>query len=160
MHLFDEAIARGTLFGAEPELVLSSENAYYRHAINPASIPAPARILWYVSHQEFEPHSKQIRACSLLEEVSVGRPKNLYRRFRRLGVYEWSDVIGLADNDENRDVMVLRFSHTELLTSPIPWADLQKMLEQEEGRRLLIQSPTRISTSCFLRLYELGIKAR
>lgn len=159
MHLFDEAIARGTLFGAKPELVLNSENAYYRHASNPSDIPAPARILWYVSHQKSEPQSKQVRACSLLEEVSVGRPKNLYRRFRRLGVYEWSDVLGVADNDENGDVMVLRFTHTELLTSPIPWADLQKTLEQEEGRRLPILSPTRISTSCFLRLYELGIKA-
>lgn len=159
MHLFDERIARGTLFGAKPELVLNSENAYYRHARNPSNILEPARILWYVSHQKNEPHSKQVRACSLLEEVSVGRPKNLYRRFRRLGVYEWPDVLAVADDDENRDIMVLRFSHTELFTSPIPWADLKKTFEQEEGRRLLIQSPTRISTSCFRRLYELGINA-
>ena len=36
-----------------------------------------------------------IKACSQLEEVVIGKPKELFRRFQRLGIYEWPTYMKL-----------------------------------------------------------------
>jgi hypothetical protein len=151
-HLLGEEPQQPSLFGTDPELALSWENAYYR-ASTPG-VMAPARVLWYVSQPRM-----QIRACSWVEEVVVDTPKEVFRRFRRLGVYRWRDVLGVAGGCAGKPIMALRFGRTELLDSPIGWPELQEVLEAAEGKRSQIQTVTRISMACFLRLYGLG-KAR
>jgi len=159
MSLFDAQLAKWRLFGAEEELALSSENVYYR-SVRPGGLVAPARVLWYVSHDEGVPGSKHLRACSRLDQVIVGKAKELFGEFRRFGVYEWTQVLELADNNVDNDIMVLRFSDTELLTRPIPWHELKSILREEENRGAPLQSPTRISARTFLRIYGLGRQGR
>jgi hypothetical protein len=96
-----------------------------------------------------------IRACSRLEEVFVDKPKKLFGQFRRLGVYEWRHVYAVAKKDVNEDIMALRFSDTELLTSPIKWEDLQAVLKRA-GCPSQLMSPHRIPNSVFAELYALG----
>lgn len=155
MHLFDEDLARQNLFGAKAEVALAQENVYYR-AARPKVLSAPGRILWYVSQEEGCPGSKHVRACSILDELVIGKPKDLFRRFRRLGIYEWRDVLALAKNDISRDIIAIQFSNTELFSNPIPWQTLQQVLREERGRGSQIQSPIRISNGTFMRLYQLG----
>jgi predicted nucleic acid-binding protein len=118
-ELFDENLAGQTLFGAKQELGLSREGVYYRAKTPSAGIKAPARILWYVSYGSRFSGTGHVRACSRLEDVIVDGPKNLYRRFRRLGIYDWNHVFELAKRDVETDIMALRFSDTELLKNPI-----------------------------------------
>ncbi len=154
-NLFDVSLAERTLFGADPQLAMNSENAYYR-AAKPAVVRAPGRVLWYVSRDPAYQGSMALRACSYLDDVLVARPKDAYRRFQRLGVYSWRDVFDIAEKDLNKDVMAFRFTKTELLRRPVPWKRLQEVLRRH-GKGSQIQSPVKITEACFLELYQLGM---
>jgi hypothetical protein len=155
--LFDENLAKQTLFGAVIELALNRESAYYKSRKAPGGLKAPGRILWYVSQDKNYKGSMHIRACSRLDEVLIDEPKKLYRQFRRLGVYQWRHVFEVAGRDINQDIMALKFSDTELFTSPIRWGDVQSILKRAECPSQLM-SPHRIPNSIFAELYALGTK--
>src|SRR5690606_37997381 len=97
-----------------------------------------------------------IRACSYMDEVVVGKAKELFRRFRRLGVYEWPDVLRTAQGNPDNEIMAFRFSRTELFSTPIPWEEARTLIEEHDGRQSHFQSPTRISESCFFAMYRRG----
>jgi hypothetical protein len=97
----------------------------------------------------------QLRACSYVDNVIVGRPKDLFRQYRRLGVYEWRDVHELAEKNISNQIMAVQFSDTELFSQPVAWRDLQQIL-REEGFPSQIQSPHLISSKVFFRLYRLA----
>ena len=119
-------------------------------------LAAPGRILWYVIDDKKYQGSKCIRACSFLDDVVVGRPKELFRRFDRLGVYEWKHIIELAKEDIDTRLMVVRFSDTQLLANPIFWDTFQSVL-QEAGVRTQLQSPQLIPPQIFEKLYRQGM---
>lgn len=152
--LFDRALAQGTLFGAAPHLVLNSENVYYR-AARPAIIAAPGRILWYVSEDKAYPAAMAVRACSYVDEVLIGSAKDLFRRFRRLGIYQWADILELAE-EPHADIMAFRFSKTELFVKPVSFGEAQGVLERHTGRRSQFQGPLAIPEACFLDFYQRG----
>ena len=156
--LFDRELAAETLFGANPSLVLNSENVYYR-AARPEVITAPSRVVWYVSDDPAFPQSKALRACSYIDEVVVDRPKELYRRFKRLGVYEWEDVYAIAKHDVNREIMAFRFSKTEMFTGPVTWGAMQEIFRKYRGKQQTLQSPLAISEGCFFDIYSRGMRA-
>ncbi|BAY46757.1 GCN5-related N-acetyltransferase [Scytonema sp. HK-05] len=122
--LFDEELANQTLFGAKPELAFNREAVYYRSVKNSRGLKAPCRILWYVSGTQTEGKGKgfsgveAIRACSRLDEVIIAKPKELYQRFQRLGVYTLSDILKI-NTDKDGNIMALRFSDIELFSSPV-----------------------------------------
>lgn len=92
-----------------------------------------------------------MRACSLLEEIVVGPATEVYRRFRRLGVYQWADVLALAKGDEQSQVMALRFANTELFVRPVSWSRLAS-----HGVRSSLQGPERIDAAQFAEMYRAG----
>jgi hypothetical protein len=156
IHLFDSSLAECDLFGADEQLALKTENVYYRSAL-PAGPTAPAYILWYVSKgRRGNLGTMSIRACSWLDEVIIGKPKELFRRFRRLGVYQWTNISNLVQGDLKRDIMALRFGRTELFEDPVSWDDLQEILSKCEGTGNPIASPVRICRETFLEIYKKG----
>lgn len=152
--LFDENLANEDLFGAKLDLALQLEGVYYRS--NHFQAPkAPGRLLWYVSYSKGFNGSGFIRACSVLDEVLVGKPKELYSKFRRLGVYEWKNIYEAVGHNIDKNIMVLRFSHTELFETPISWTTAQMILKEQSVKSNL-RSPQPIDVSTFTRLYKLG----
>ncbi|MHB8066400.1 MAG: GNAT family N-acetyltransferase [Desulfobaccales bacterium] len=153
--LFDQTIAKEILWGSKDDLLLRNENVYYRSKHSFWKIVSPARILWYVlPSQKHLTSSKQIRACSSLDEVIIGPPKKLFKRFERLGVYKWPDVLRTANNNINNDIMALRFSNTELLPYPIKLSVLRNIITEEEHKQPSLQSPQRILPNTFARIYQ------
>lgn len=150
-HLFDENLASNDLFGARVDLALNRESVYYRSARNSAGITAPARIIWYVSQDNKFPGSGALRAYSKVDEVIYDYPKQLFRRFRRLGIYEWKDIFYTANNSVDNQIMAIRFSSASLLKSPCQWKDLQKALK-DIGIKTQLQSPCRIPEELFFQL--------
>lgn len=149
LHLFDENFANQDIFGAKIDLALSRESVYYRAAKNAAGISAPARILWYVSQKNSKHYGAgAVRAQSRLDEIVIGKPKDLFKQFRRLGIYEWEDVYATAKNNLNNEIMALRFSDTEMLNKPLPWDDVTKKLEAA-GIKTQLQSPCKIPERIF-----------
>jgi hypothetical protein len=154
-ELFDETLAGQDLFGRKQELVLNTEGVYYRSARG--KILAPGRVLWYVSSAREMSGTNRLRACSRLQEVEVGPPKELFRKYRRLGIYEWQQVYETAHRNVNQSIMVLRFSDTESFVKPIHWKQLRDLLV-EEGVKSQLQSPVRISNRLFLKVYPLAVR--
>ncbi|XGV94916.1 MAG: GNAT family N-acetyltransferase [Leptolyngbya sp. BL-A-14] len=153
-NLFDEELAKQGIFGANKELALRREVVYYRSAKNAGGLTAPGRILWYVSqgkHPGRYYQAQSIRACSHLDEIIIDTPKALFNRFRRLGVYTFSDVLKAANDDLETEIMAIKFSDTEIFSRPIPFKDVQSIL----GKRVTLQSPYKISPKEFQKLYNI-----
>ncbi len=161
--LFDENLANQMLpldgFGAKPELAFNREAVYYRSVKNDRGLNSPCRILWYVSETQHEGKGKgfqnvgHIRACSYVDEVIIGKPKELYQRFQRLGVYKLSNVENIAKDKKSENIMAIRFSDTELFNNPVSYQELQQVLNKNN---LLLVSPNEINKESFIRLYNLG----
>jgi predicted nucleic acid-binding protein/GNAT superfamily N-acetyltransferase len=159
MHLFDPYIAKQDLFGGKPNLILRMENVYY--SASRTNISAPSRILWYVSKGSGKYQgTMSIRAASLLEEVVIDYPKELYSQFRRLGIYQWKNVLNTAGGRMDRKIKAFRFSNTELFSTPISREDLCRIWREETGDDFRIQWPIPIPAERFFRLYERGMGIR
>ena len=156
--LFDDQLANQYLFGSKTELALNREAVYYCSGSNLRGLKAPGRILWYVSKDKDSYKNKgyynvsSVRACSRLDEVIIGKPQELFRRFRRLGVYEWENVFESAENDMNKNIIAIRFSDSEVFAEPIPLKKLQQIL----GNRTTVQSLFKINPEKFANIYTLG----
>jgi len=156
-HLFDDQLARQELFGARQDLIMRREAVFYRSARN-GKLEAPARILWYVSKDETRSGTCALKACSILESVEVGKPKEMYSRYKRYGIYEWQNVIEKAKGSLNNMVMCLRFGHTELFTNPISPKALGE-IEVRHGCRGVLNGPHKVTEKAFAEIYEKGMGA-
>lgn len=152
-ELFDYRLRQPALFDSDPNLMLSTENIYYRSARPP--LPTPhSRILWYVTdwkRQELV-EAKAIRASSYAEEVVVEKPSALYRQYADLGVYRWQQVLETAKGDLDQEVLAFRFTRTELFEHPVPLSAIRTIL----GKSVAPQGPIRITEQQFARIYGLG----
>jgi hypothetical protein len=148
-HFFDADLGSQLLFGLREDLHLGVEGVYYRSAKN-NNMTVPGRVLWYVSKASGD-GSMTIKACSQLEEVIVGKPKELFRRFQRLGVYEWRDVYAVAGKDITKDIVAFRFRMTERFETPIGMDVLESL-----GIKSPLMSPREISETQFASIYAEG----
>lgn len=158
-QLFDAKLANQTIIGAtKTELALNREAVYYKSKQAPKKLHpgVNGRILWYVSADKYRNRGysgvSAIRACSRLDEVFIGKPKELYRRFRDLGIYEEKNVFDVADNNLEKDIMALRFSDTELFNKFIPLTKIQEVLCSQST----MQGTCYISAKNFAKIYTLG----
>lgn len=152
--LFDEALAGQDLFGAKLDLAVQNESVYY-YSDRGVLTTAPARVLWYVSQDKKIQGSGAIRACSMLNEVAIDTPKSLFKKYRRLGVYEWKDVFKTARNDIDNKLIAMNFSQTELFTNPISWHDVQGIINGLPVNKTIV-SATPIPIDTFMELYAIG----
>jgi hypothetical protein len=93
-----------------------------------------------------------VKACSRIEEVFVGKPKDVFKKFGRLGVYQWRDVLNAAGGDVNESLLAFRFSMTERLLKPVSLDALQRI-----GVIPPIMSPRKITAEQFSAIYTLGM---
>jgi GNAT superfamily N-acetyltransferase/predicted nucleic acid-binding protein len=149
-HFFDSELGSELLFGLKDELHLGIEGAYYCSKRN-TLLQHPGRVLWYVSKGPEGRGSMTVKACSRIEEVFVGKPKDVFKKFSRLGVYQWRDVLNAAEGDVNESLLAFRFSMTERFPKPVSLDALDKI-----GVTPPIMSQRRITTRQFAEIYRLG----
>lgn len=156
-QLFDHYAAENSIFGAEPFLAWSRENVYYR-SVNPVSEKAPARILWYSSSTKDKGAVRvnSIVACSYLDEVYIGSAKELFQKFRHFGIYEWKNIIELANDDHSKMIKALKFRDTEVFSTPVAFKQVNQILASHHRKNNTFASPLEISNSIFLEIYKLG----
>lgn len=148
-HFFDTELSSQLLFGHRDDLHLGVEGVYYRKAGN-NNLQAPGRVLWYVSKSNGI-GSMTIKAYSQLEEVVLDRPKDLFRRFQRLGIYQWEDVYSTAEHDISKQIAAFRFRMTERFKNPVTLMDLRRL-----GIRGPFMSPRHITPLQFAAIYRKG----
>jgi len=157
MDLFDHQLGSQLLFGSNPDLVFKMENVYYRSS--KTKVPtARTRILWYVSQgttKNFQ-GTMAIRACSYVDEVEVDTPKRIFSRNKKLGVYNWQNLLKTTSGDLKKELLCFRFSRTELFDYPIPL----KIYKQISGKKSAPQSTQFIDEELFFTLYKDGFRCR
>lgn len=153
-QLFDSSSAELTLFGRSTELGISREHVYYRSWRVAQGLESPARILWYVSGTTPYQNEGHIRAVSQLQEVQVGDPVTLHKRFGRLGVYTADDVIRTAADDGR--VMALRFIDTEVLDTPVSLTQARSLAQSIGENFRAPQSPSPVTERLFSAVYRAG----
>lgn len=153
VQLFDENLANDhvTFFpNTKTEPALSIENAYFKSKSH--SVPkGAARILWYVSQSEYM-QTGAIRACSYLDNVDTGTRKALFKKYHRLGVLEWSELLSIGGKSDYITAYV--FSYTELFDYPIALARVRDYVNNPTET---FQSYKKIDESAFIQIYEAGV---
>jgi hypothetical protein len=149
-HFFDSDLGSELLFGLKDELHLGIEGAYYCSKRN-TQLQHPGRVLWYVSKGPEGRGSMTIKACSRLEEVFIGKPKEVFKKFSRLGVYQWHDVLAAAGGAIDEQLLAFRFAMTERFPRPISLGQLEHL-----GVSPPIMSPRKITAEQFSEIYRLG----
>ncbi len=151
-QLFDTTLAAATLLARRLDLGLSREHVYYRGPGWSGGIAHPARILWYVKGGTPGHPVGHLRATSQLAEVVVGRPRTLYQRFARLGIWTEQQVCEAANAKDN--VMALRFTDTEVFERPLDLTTLSQTYESVAETFRAPQSPQQVSEHMFCLLYR------
>ncbi|HEX8429201.1 MAG TPA: GNAT family N-acetyltransferase [Hymenobacter sp.] len=150
-NLFDERMSEADIFGFDSTLLFSRRNVYYR-AASPR-LPKEGRILWYVSKSKGGKEYGEIRAASYVEGVTISSAKSLFRKYEGLGIYKWCDIKSLAKGDANASIMCFEFADTELLTKPMSFGDVQKILVAHNRKPNQIVSPVEISHELYMKIY-------
>lgn len=153
-HFFDDDLGSQMLFELRTELHLGIEGAYYRSKRGP-KLSAPGRVLWYVSQGTDKDGAMSVKACSRLAEVVVGPAKDLFKRFRRLGVYDRDTVMKLGQRDQDGAIMALRFTMTERFSSPVPLSWLN-----EVGVYGNLPGPREVPSDIFEKIYAKGMAGK
>ena len=144
-ELFDKKLSEGNLFPPSFLKSLSLENAYYSKSR--IKLKPDSRILWYVSQDSnYRGESGCVRACSCLISSQRMSAKNAFKRFRRLGVYEWKDL----NRKPDAEVTAFHFKNTECFKKPFSSEAMRKIgLSPPQG-------PHGVSEEQFLRIYKSG----
>lgn len=109
-------------------------------------------MLWYIS-KPFH----QVIGCSFLIDVVDGTPKELFRRYRRLGVYTFDMVRRSSRSDGT--VRAWNVIDTEVFPHPVPLGRLRRMAA-EHSHTLQLQSTTRVSSDLFATILKEGRHGR
>lgn len=152
-NLFDERMSEADIFGFDATLLFSRRNVYYR-APTPR-LPQVGRILWYVSKSKGKGGQQygELRATSYVEAATIASAKSLFRKYEGLGVYKWGDILTLAKGDAHAPILSFEFADTELLPTPMSFADVQKMLVADGRKPNPLVGPVEISHELYLKLY-------
>ena len=153
MSLLNCDLSAEDLFGGQARVLLRWTNVYYRKRSHHNMLKSPARILWYVSGGRKD--IGKIMAMSSLDKIVIGTPKKLFREYSRFGILDWQAVFALCKNDINKEIMVMKFSHTFPFRNRV---DLNKMQEvyREFGKKPLVQSPSNLKLELFNDIFQLG----
>ena len=156
-QLFDSTLASQELFPPAVGPALALENAYYSRST--IDIKRGSRILWYVSGKGPQ-RVGELRGCSLAEGTVRGSAKDVFGRFRRLGVFQWRDVLRAADGDPHGAITAYHFAFTEQFRSPVGWPRVQEVLREQTRRGNQLAGPVKIPDQVFQTLYEEAIGVR
>jgi len=149
-HFFDIPVGGQTLMDLKEELYLGIEGVYYCSAKN-TFLQAPGRVLWYVSKGPKQDGSMTLKACSHLEEVVSGTPKQLFPKFRHLGVFGWKHVLAAAHGKLENNLIAFRFNRTERFIREVPMSELGELGIAQPV------NPRRITDAQFATLYQRGM---
>ena len=135
------------VFEENPNILLRWYNVYYSGANLPQN---PGRILWYVTSG-----IKQIIAVSRLDEVSIGKPSELFNKYRNSGILELNDINQMFKGGPLKKLRAFKFSQTILFREPISLVDV-KSIYTKNGVGLYLGSPTTLSPELFHDLFQHG----
>ncbi len=155
LSLVDMTRSANDFFGGNVRVLLRWSKVYYRSKTSHKVLKPPARILWYESGKE-----KKIVAVSRLDEVVIGTPKTLFKKYKALGILDWEAIYSISGGKIEKEIMALVFSHTFPFQEPIPLNRVRAIYAEDNSRTLSVQSPLRIQAATFQKLFQFGYPAK
>lgn len=153
-ELFDTKAAKQTLFGVTPKLIWNNENVYYRSVL-PNIEKVPARIIWYASSDKNSHRQKAIVGTSYLDEIIIGPAKTVYNQYKKYGIFDWNlHITPMTKGNENKEIKVLKFSHSESFSNPVSYRYLKQILANNNQSHNNFVSPVQINSSTFMEIYK------
>jgi predicted nucleic acid-binding protein len=150
-QLFSMSFDGQALLNTENRLLIGTEGVYYCSANN-RHLNAPSRVLWYISQGPDGKGPMSVVACSQMEELRIGKPKEVFAKYRNLGVYSWPQVFETAGHSLTQDILAFRFVRTEKFINPVPKTTLDQLGIPQP------QNPRKITEAQFASVYRLGMK--
>lgn len=136
----------------ERALGLSREHVYY-HAAGSTSIPTgPARLLWYVTHDDTTT-SRTVSIASRTVETWTLPADDAHRMFSKVGTLRRNAVRAVAN--KKGLVHVIRFEDSSVFQAPLDRAQLQALF-RAHGIKEPIQSLRRVPTAFFADIVQLS----
>lgn len=151
VNLFNRKRSSSSLLSGDLDVLLPWDNVYYKTKSHHLMLKPPARILWYESG-----NVGAVTAVSRLDEVNIGVPKDLFKKFKKFGILKWRDIYNMCEGDVSREIMALKFSHTFVLPHPISLVKLREVAKESGIDNISLQSLLRIDREMFQKLYNLG----
>jgi predicted GNAT family acetyltransferase/predicted nucleic acid-binding protein len=158
MELFDEKLAGQTLFGGDHKLALQKECVYFRSTKFDRGLQSPGRIFWYVTDDKEFHQTKRIRAYSQITEVTIGKPKELFRANKKYGIYKWKNIMETAKQNIDNDIMAIKFSNTILFDNPVTYEKVVSILKRNSLYSNFQRSPYPIPSTVFNEIYQHGFQ--
>ena len=147
---------QGRLVELHPRAAGARDNTYY---MSPRYfIEAPARIIWWVSGGG---SLGGVRAMSWLDEIDIGDPHRLYRKYRDRGVLDEQQVLDSAKRSRKGGGLVataLLFSQTEVFRAPLPIARARELCDSMNTAGFF-QTTQQIDEEAARRFYEEGTRS-
>jgi hypothetical protein len=84
-------------------------------------------------------------------EVRRGPAKVLFNEFRRLGVFEWRNILEMTEGKPAKEIIALRFADTELFEAAVDYDHTRTL-----GIKHNFASPLRIDDALFSQIYLKG----
>ncbi len=141
----------GDLFDVDEQVLLRWENVYFRAKNRQHMIQESTRILWYVSE------GQGVVAVSHLDGVECGTPKDVFRSNYKRGTLAWRDISRMCEGrDATREVMAMRFSHTHLFRSTVPYDALTAIYKRHGSSFPVVRSPSRVPHDIFVDIFRRG----
>lgn len=159
MNLFNTKLSEQDLFGGDEELLFRRENIYYRSSV-PKCITSPSRALWYVSKDKNKPEDTMLLyGTSYIDHVEIEKPKILFKKYEKYGIYEWKDLFRTAKYDLNNDIMAFRFELVEEFIGKIKSSEADSIWNKIENKKFTPpQCPCKITETLYFEIYKNGMQ--
>ncbi len=82
----------------------------------------------------------------------IDQAKTLFQKYRRLGIYEWRNLMKLTDGDPYAKLMAMRFYQTECFEKPIRLEDFDRY-----GIKSAPYGPRSLTNDQFCEIYRKGM---
>lgn len=143
------------LVSKKSNILLSNNSVYF--SAKKQAINIPARVLWYITKSRQAQNSVSrwkghVIASSYIDEVVIGSKSDIFKKFWRLGVYEWKDI----NKGSSKTCTAIVFSGTEVFNTKIPYGDVKQSISEHMGKGITPISVVRVTPEVFLSLYKKG----
>ena len=157
--LFDPEIGPPELWESPMEKTLNPRSVYYKAPGGFSKDVRNCRIIWYVSADAGFSLAKNLRCSSIMTRRVTGIPHDLFRRFRRFGIYEFANVRDIPSKP-NGKCEAIEFCATEPWKNSVSYEAAIALLEQHGLKHNNFVTAQKIPSSIFLKLYQQAFSDR
>lgn len=153
--LFDSGLCRNELWDAPWEKILNPSSVYYKGVRGFSREINKCRIIWYVSGDKKFPLAKSCRGSSIMTRRVTGKPHDLFKRYRRLGIYEYHNVRDIPSSAEG-NCEAIEFGSTETWSQSISHSKTMEVLRQFNVSTNNFVTAQRIPSGAFFELHRIA----